>query len=285
MFVQHTRDPRPLDAGLQPCETGGWRERKTKREYEVMLKPDDIETFRRDGYLVVRGIYDARSIRDIAAWSDQILAWPEVPARHMVYYEDSLLEGGDKVVARVENFCPYHDGFKALMTEGPLIEAVSRLLGEPAVLFKEKINMKMPGGDGFTPHQDAQAGWTVYADFHITALISVDPATVENGCLEMVGGWHDKGLIGDEWRPLDDNDMVGMTFESCPTAPGDVVFFDSYAPHRSVPNLTASRRRVLYLTYNRLSDGDHRAQYYADKRASYPPDVERDPGKEYVFRV
>jgi hypothetical protein len=42
---------------------------------------------------------------------------------------------------------------------------------------------------------------------------------------------------------------------------------------------------VLYVTYNRASAGDHRQRYYADKRASYPPDIERDPAKTYVFRV
>jgi hypothetical protein len=26
-------------------------------------------------------------------------------------------------------------------------------------------------------------------------------------------------------------------------------------------------------------------QYYADKRASYPPDIEREAGKEYRYRV
>ena len=172
-----------------------------------------------------------------------------------------------------------------LTTAGPLIDLVSQLFGNEAVLFKEKINMKMPGGDGFKPHQDAQAGWNSYADYYITAMVSVDPATLENGCLEMVKGWHDKGLVGDEWRPLDALDMDGMMFEPCPTAPGDVVFFDSYAPHQSAPNLTAQRRRVLYVTYNRRSAGDHRAKYYADKRRSYPPDIEREPDKEYVFRV
>ena len=63
------------------------------------------------------------------------------------------------------------------------------------------------------------------------------------------------------------------------------MFFDSFTPHRSAPNLTAAPRRVLYVTYNRASEGDHRAHYYADKRASYPPDIEREPGREYVFRV
>ena len=44
-------------------------------------------------------------------------------------------------------------------------------------------------------------------------------------------------------------------------------------------------RRLYFATYNRVSEGDHLARYYADKRQSYPPDIERQPGKEYVFRV
>jgi ectoine hydroxylase-related dioxygenase (phytanoyl-CoA dioxygenase family) len=67
--------------------------------------------------------------------------------------------------------------------------------------------------------------------------------------------------------------------------PGDAVFFDSYAPHRSLPNTTDKARRVLYITFNGASEGDHRAQYYADKRKSYPPDIERDPNKTYSFKV
>ena len=44
-------------------------------------------------------------------------------------------------------------------------------------------------------------------------------------------------------------------------------------------------RRIYFATYNRKSAGDHLAQYYADKRKSYPPDIEREAGKAYVFRV
>jgi ectoine hydroxylase-related dioxygenase (phytanoyl-CoA dioxygenase family) len=70
-----------------------------------------------------------------------------------------------------------------------------------------------------------------------------------------------------------------------PTAPGDAVFFDSYVPHASKPNLTPDSRRVLYLTYNRAADGDLRARYFADKRAAFPPDIDRKPGVEYRYRV
>jgi hypothetical protein len=63
------------------------------------------------------------------------------------------------------------------------------------------------------------------------------------------------------------------------------MFFDSFTPHRSGPNLTDTARRVLYATYNRAAEGDHRVRYFADKRKNFPPDIERDPNKTYVFRV
>jgi ectoine hydroxylase-related dioxygenase (phytanoyl-CoA dioxygenase family) len=79
--------------------------------------------------------------------------------------------------------------------------------------------------------------------------------------------------------------MAGYPTIPVPCSPGDVLFFDSYVPHASKANQTDSPRRILYLTYNAKSCGDHRAQYFADKRTNFPPDVERKPGTEYRFRV
>ena len=249
------------------------------------LDPDQIGAFRRDGFVFVPGFFAPEATARFTAWTEEVAAWPEEPGRHMVYYEDSLAEPGTRVVQRIEDFVPHHAGFAALFTAGPMHQAVGQLLEEEAVLFKEKINFKLPGGDGFKAHQDAQAGWERYADYYITALVSIDPATEANGCLEMAPGWHDKGLVGDEWTPLAGTQLDAMTFTAYPTQPGDAMFFDSYAPHRSGPNLTDAARRVLYVTYNRASAGDHRARYFADKRAAFPPDIERAPGERYVFRV
>jgi len=66
---------------------------------------------------------------------------------------------------------------------------------------------------------------------------------------------------------------------------GDAIFFDSYAAHLSAVNITDKARRVPYVTYNKLSDGDHRHQYYTDEQKSYSPDCEREADKNYVFRV
>jgi hypothetical protein len=244
-----------------------------------------IEDFQRDGFVMAPGLFDADEMRQISAWTDEVQAGPETPGRAMMYFEPSLLHPRQRVLQRVENFCPFHPGFAALCDGAKLRGAVSRLFGEPAVLFKDKINFKLPGGDGFKPHQDQQAGWSAYADLFITAMVSIDATTAENGCLELCAGQHTQGLLGSEWVPLTDADMERLHARAVPTRPGDVVFFDSYTPHASGPNLTAEPRRVLYITYNRLSAGDHRTRYYADKRKSFPPDIERDPAKTYTFRV
>ena len=249
------------------------------------LTDRQIADFRRDGFLVVRGMFDSVEMARLISWTQEVEQFPEIPGKYMMYFEQSLKGDGRRLLNRLENFYPYHDGFRDLFDGNKLRGAVSDLLGEEAILFKDKINFKMPGGDGFKPHQDQQAGWSTYANFFITALVSIDAATEENGCLELVSGYHDQGLIGEEWAPLTDSQIREMNPVPYPTEPGDVVFFDSYAPHGSGPNMSDQKRRVLYVTYNRLGDGDHREQYYADKRASYPPDIEREPEKEYRFRV
>ncbi|RMD62186.1 MAG: phytanoyl-CoA dioxygenase family protein [Alphaproteobacteria bacterium] len=250
-----------------------------------VLNCEQVAAFRRDGFVVLPGFFDTAAMRRITAWVDEVTAWPEQPGRHMVYYEDSLCVPGTRVIQRIEDLTPFHDGFRALYCNSRLSEVVAELLGEPAVLFKDKINFKLPGGDGFKAHQDQQAGWSTYASYFITALVSIDAAREDNGCLELAAGWHARGLLGKEWAPLDAKVSADMDFKPCPTAPGDVVLFDSFVPHRSGSNLSAQPRRVLYVTYNRASEGDHRVRYFADKRRSFPPDIERLPGKTYTFRV
>ena len=249
------------------------------------LAAEDLAHYARTGWLAARGLFSAAETADIARWTEEVCAWPEVPGRHMVYYEKSLLDPAAKVVQRVENFCPYHPAFNALVRGGRLWAAVEQLLEGPAVLFKEKVNFKKAGGAGFEPHQDQQAGWSTYAPGFVTALVSIDRATVENGCLEMSDAPRYAGLIGREWVPLTPSEMASFRLIPVETEPGDVIFFDSYAPHGSQPNLTGAQRRILYLTYNAAEYGDHRAQYYADKRRSFPPEIEREPGRDYRFRV
>ena len=249
-----------------------------------MLTDEQIEQFHRDGFLVVRGMYSPDEVADIGAWTDEVANYPEVPGKYMMYFEKSRTDGS-RILCRIENFVPYHEGFSKLITARRMQQAVSDLFGEEAVLFKDKINFKLPGGDGFKEHQDVQAGWDEFADLHITAMVAIDETNEANGSLEMIAGMHKQGVLGSMWAPLTDEDTDHVDYVPVHCQPGDAVFFDSYAPHRSQPNRTDQARRVLYITYNKASEGDSREKYYADKRRNYPPDIERDPDKDYAFKV
>lgn len=228
---------------------------------------------------MVRGFNPPECAAHLERCVDDVERWPVQRGRHMVYAEENGL------LSRIENFVPLHPALGELVRRGRLFRAVCVLLGERAVLFKDKINFKLPGGGEFKAHQDVQAGWLRYAPRFISAMIAIDPATVENGCLEITSGRHREGLIGDAWAPLSGSQEAAMRFVPAPCQPGDVIFFDGQTPHRSAVNRSRTRRRALYLTWSPRSSGDQRARYFADKRASYPPDIEREPGDSYAFRV
>jgi len=255
---------------------------KTGKDY---FSQEKLESFERDGYVIVQGMYSQEEVNEISDWIDELTGREPVVGKQMAYFEDSLTEEDTRVLSRIEKFVEFAPELQSVVYDKKMVGRAAELLGEAPLLFKEKINFKMPGGGGFEPHQDIQPGWDDYAPYYISILLTVDPSTLENGCIELAAGHHKNGMIGEKWKPLEADQLAEIEFSSFPTNPGDVVFFDCFVPHQSAPNLTNRRRRNIYLTFNRESDGDHRDHYFADKRNSYPPDFEREPGKEYKFRV
>ncbi len=250
-----------------------------------MLDPASKEQFARHGYVVVPRFFDAADTRTIARLTDELASWPETPGRWMRYYERRAGDPSSKMLARIENFVPYHDALADLVTGTRVRELLTACAGEPVVLFKDKINFKGPGGAGFAPHQDAPAYVDFGVEHHLTLMVPVDSFTPENGCLEM-SRW-DSSRVTLPQNPdgtLQDGVMERWTVEPLLAEPGDVIVFDAWVPHRSGPNRTNGPRRSYYLTFNPASAGDHRAAYYARKRECFPPEYEREPGVDYAAR-
>lgn len=250
-----------------------------------MISTEELASYERDGFLVVRNLFSTAEMRQASRWITELEALPLQRGGMMVYLEDDLEVPGRRILSRIEQFLEYHSALRSFLEDCRLVSRVERLLGEPGILFKEKINCKLPGGDGFKPHQDIQPGWDEYCNYFLSVLITIDESTLENGCLELAAGHHRRGWIGRRHTPLEGHELEGIQFEPFPMSPGDVAFFDCFVPHQSKPNRTTQARRNLYLTYNRASAGDHRERYYADKRRNFPPDFEREPGKVYRFKV
>ncbi|MBL8776378.1 MAG: phytanoyl-CoA dioxygenase family protein [Acidimicrobiales bacterium] len=230
----------------------------------MQLDDEQREAWRRDGYLVLRGALDEARVAEIAAWVDEVEGWATGGGPGLHHFEQT---DGGPTIARSEDLIGHHAGLRALLTEGLLVEVTGQLFGEPALLYKEKVNYKQPGGGGFAPHQDAPA--YRFVDHHISVMVPLDPATVASGCLWVAQG-HERGLLPMEGlRGLRDDVVAELDWQPVELEPGDLLWFDSYAPHRSDTNTTDRARRALYLTYNAASAGDFRTTYYEDKVAEF----------------
>jgi len=135
------------------------------------------EHWQRHGWLWLRGFLGDEAARDLGVWTDEIAAWPEVPGRWMRYYERRGGDAAAKMLARIENFVPYHERLAALFTGPRVLGLLADCAGETVVLFKDKINFKLPGGAGFAPHQDAPA----YVDFGIDQVECLERAVCHGG--------------------------------------------------------------------------------------------------------
>lgn len=244
---------------------------------EGPLSDATIAQYREDGYVLCKDLLSNEERKNIVKWTDEIQGWPEAKGKWMEYFE---MSNGKRILCRTENFLDYHQPLKQLITV-KLNQAASQLFGEDTVLFKEKINFKLPGGSGFKPHQDAPAWVTFNQTRHLTAMVAVDAADESNGCLWMVKGEHLKGTYPHPNGALEEELCATWKWHPLHVAVGDIAFFDSYTPHRSYDNKSSRPRRVYYLTYNPVVDGDYRLAYYEDKRRAFPPEIEREPGKDY----
>jgi 2-aminoethylphosphonate dioxygenase len=167
--------------------------------------------------------------------------------------------------------------------------AVSAVADQAVLPFKDKTNEKLPGGGAFRPHQDFAAYRFFKPRYQVTAQLSVDPATVENGCVQFstnleaivtarpefaadrVGG---RVLLHSNNGGANHGDVradiaAELHWQPLESAPADLVIFDSFVPHWSDINRSSRPRRAIFVTFNLASEGSSYDDYYADKRLNY----------------
>ena len=106
-----------------------------------MLSKEQIEQFNRDGFLLVRGMYNAAEMEEISRWTDEVAGSPEVPGHYMMYFESSK-QDGSRIISRIEDFVSFHDGFAALITRQP--ETASLAKRAAAVILDSHIRTRSP---------------------------------------------------------------------------------------------------------------------------------------------
>lgn len=184
-----------------------------------------------------------------------------------------------RTLTRLENFVSYHEEWKELC-HGYLADCISALFKTPMVLYKEKLNLKPPGGSGFAPHLDTPSLRVALGDdgpqTFVTVMVAIDNMTAANGCLRVSkGDWSESKHCAVVQPQEGDNPDSGgragaippdvaqdLIFDNVECQGGDILVFSGWTPHRSAPNASPFPRRAVFLTYNPKSEGDFHERYY-----------------------
>jgi len=225
------------------------------------------------GFVLRRNVFDARELAAIGAACETLVQRLLAERRHRKLSVGSYnfelqrdlatvvkWEPGDlDLIQGVEPFAHLSEELNRWAHDPRLLEPSRDVVGsEEAILFTEKLNLKRARKGGpIVLHQDFPY-WkdlTPIAGQIATAMLFLDDANVENGCLEVVPGSHREGL--QQRRAVDGFGSLEMDPERydasrlvpLEVAAGAVAFFGPFLVHRSRPNQSGDDRRALLYSY------------------------------------
>jgi ectoine hydroxylase-related dioxygenase (phytanoyl-CoA dioxygenase family) len=233
-----------------------------------LLSSAQRETYDDQGFLVVREVFTPDEIAAALAESERLVHRKDlIDTRNLRCRWQPRCEDGECLF---ETFDPVIDiaPVCAQLANHPRLRAIlGELYGEPARLFKDKLIFKPAGARGYDLHQDYIA-WPSFPRTFVTAAVAIDPCDLSHGCTVVYPGYHRQGCLSAEdgdYHPLAPETVDERTAVPLELQAGDVAVFGCFTPHRSAPNTSGRWRRLLYLSYNAVSDGgDRREQHYRE---------------------
>ncbi len=115
------------------------------------------------------------------------------------------------------------------------------------------MNKPAQQGSDLPWHQDGGSSWHVDRDPLVTVWTALDPATAGNGCVQVVPGSHQLGILSEQGHTITDEQervfcpedrIVDLTME-----PGEVVILHNWLLHRSGVNRMDIPRRAFSACY------------------------------------
>ena len=221
------------------------------------LTADEIKQYRTDGYVVVESVFERGDLAKIDATirelTERALAGEDMSK--ILELEPEPFDG-QRVPRRI--FSPYdqHQAFRDLAEDARLLDRIESLVGPAFNLQHSKLNMKPAKvGSVVDWHQDL-AYFPHTNDDLVTALVYLDDATEENGCLQVLPR-HQHHYF-DHTGP--DGKFAGMISEdlsngrygqpiSLAAPAGSAIFMHCITPHSSLPNRSSQARRTLIYEY------------------------------------
>ncbi len=222
-----------------------------------MLSPEQIEQYRKDGYVKVEGVLDSAQLDAARATVDALIEG----SRGQVASDGVLALGPAHTaeaphVRRIKNPPVADPVFDRIMRSAAVLDPIRQLIGNDIRYQGGKLNMKMAGaGDPIAWHQDF-AFYPYTNDDLLAVGIAIDDADLDNGCLMVIPGSH-RGPILDHnqagaflgaVRP-DHPDLHAERAVPIELRAGDMSIHHVRMFHSSAPNTSGRTRRLLLLQY------------------------------------
>src|SRR5581483_4764364 len=226
---------------------------------------EQIAYYHRDGFIIMPNLFDQEEIGLLrrAAKEDKMLD------EHSFSRDDGT---GAKV--RLSLWNHPGDGIYGMFARcHKLVDSVEQLLGEEVYHYHSKMIMKDARvGGAWAWHQDYGYWYQNGVLFPLlcSAFVAVDPATRENGCLQVLKGSHHLGrvdhvLTGDQAGA--DQERVAQALKRLELvhvemAPGDTLFFDCNLLHRSDQNRSEHPRWSMICCYNAARNDPYKESHH-----------------------
>jgi ectoine hydroxylase len=229
------------------------------------LEDSLLEEYERNGFVLARGLFDSEEIGLLrrAAKEDRELD------QHSFGKGDG--EGG---TVRLSLWNHPGDTIYGMFARcETIVNSAEKILGGEVYHYHSKMIMKDAHvGGAWAWHQDYGYWYQNGVLFPLltSASIAVDPATRENGCLQVLRGSHlmgriDHVLTGDQAgadleRVHEAEKRLDLVY--CEMEPGDVLFFHSNLLHRSDQNRSDHPRWSMICCYNAARNDPYKEHHH-----------------------
>jgi phytanoyl-CoA hydroxylase len=217
------------------------------------VERDQVDHFRRHGYVYVPHFWDARVVAAMAAEADRLVAAGLV--RNVATMGDGTTPSETSVNLQLDPIIPHSLFFRLVAYHPQAAAAIEALLGGPVLLEEDQLFWK-PGeyGAGTNWHTD-NAYFNLDDPLAGTAMwTAIHDATIENGTLRVVPDafrepWeHHRDPESDHHirTTVGDRDVAYAELEA-----GGVAFFCYGTPHATAGNSSGQARAAVAYHYTR----------------------------------
>jgi ectoine hydroxylase-related dioxygenase (phytanoyl-CoA dioxygenase family) len=237
----------------------------------------ELTDYTREGYAVVRGLFSAAEIAEIAAATDQVHAEGVRHGRSFrhgnLFYNIAAGRAGDPLVRMVQ-WPSYHQPvLNRVRLDTRIAQLLEPVIGRDLKQIINQIHWKIPGSQGdFAWHQDSRSRRPASAyrnleTSYVQTGLAIDPHDPGSGCLRFIPRSHLSGDLGMDCSKkalgtamsdaalaaigLSASDAVDLILE-----PGDLALWSPYLVHGSGTNRSGHQRRFYINGYVRAPDCD-----------------------------